>query len=141
MNHKRHAAHCTVCQHPEMKAIEAKFLDWESPRSLENGYSLPQTSVYRHAKAFNLYETRQDNVLNVLERLIEQGIEQLPAITTTNLIEAIKTHAKLTGRWVDQTFDLSKFAEDLDDRSTQELEFYEQHGQWPATSMGEHREQ
>ncbi len=136
MNPNRHAAHCTVCQHPELKAIEGRFLDWESPRSLENGYGLPQTSVYRHAKAFNLYEKRQDNVLNVLERLIERGIEDLPDITTTNLIEAIKTHAKLTGRWVDRTLDLSKFMQDLDDRSREDLEFYEQHGCWPEEHSG-----
>ena len=61
MNRKRHAAHCTVCAHPEVREIESKFLEWDSPRSLERHYELPQTSVYRHAKAFDLYEKRQDN--------------------------------------------------------------------------------
>ena len=94
MNRNRPAAHCGVCGHPKAEVIESKFLQWESPRSLERRYALPPTSVYRHAKAFNLYEKRQDN-------------------------------------GVDQTLDVSKFAEELESRSQEELDFYLENNRWP----------
>ena len=129
MNRNRHAAHCSVCGHPEAEVIESKFLQWESPRSLESRYGLPATSVWRHAKAFNLYEKRQDNVLGVLERIIEKGISELPDVTATNLIEAVKTHAKLTGQWVDRTQELPPEAEG---RTADELLFFAKTGRWPT---------
>ena len=128
MNRKRHAAHCTVCAHPEAKAIEAGFLEWESPRSLERQYSLPQTSVWRHAKAFDLYEKRQDNLVGVLERIIEKGLTKVPNVSAANLIEAVKTHAKLTGQWVDRTQELPVEAEG---RTPDELLFFAKTGRWP----------
>ena len=143
MNQKRHAAHCSVCSHAEVEAIEAKFLQWKSPRSLESRYGLPQTSVYRHAKAFNLYEKRQGNVLDVLERIIEKGVSELPELTASNLIEAIKTHAKLTGQWVDRTEDTAfkEFVKEIGEKGLYEMEYYQEHGCFPdeddATMMDE----
>ena len=130
MNHNRHESHCTVCKSSNRGEIERLFLNFESPRSLEKRYALPETSVYRHAKAFNLYEQRQGNLVGALEKIIEKGLTQLPDISASNLIEAIKTHAKLSGQWVDRSQELPP---EFEGRSEAELEHYAVHGYWPET--------
>ena len=128
MNRKRHAGHCRVCRHPEVKEIESKFLEWESPRSLERLYDLPETSVWRHCRAFDLYDKRQDGLLTVLEKLIEVGVSKLPEVTATNLIAAVQLHGKFTGRLVDRTQEIPAEAEG---KTPDELLFFAKTGGWP----------
>ncbi len=50
-------------------------------------------------------------------------------VTATNVIEAIKVHAKLTGEWVDLTEDIRR---EFEGKSTEEIRHHAEHGRWPA---------
>ena len=129
MNLDKHRRRCTVCKHPQREEIEDQFLGFQSPRSLERKFELPETSVYRHAKALRLYSKRENSLVVALGRIIEKGVTNLPQITATNLIEAIKAQAKLTGQWIDRT---QAFPAELQGKTDEELDYFATHGVWPA---------
>lgn len=135
MNQKKHASKCSVCRHPDTEEIESRFLAWDSPRTLEEAYRLPQTSVWRHAKALNLYEKRQESLVDVIEKVIEKGIVELGKVSATNLIQAVQVHAKLTGQWVDQTRELDTIMARLDEAEKEELEHFIEHGRMPEKAL------
>ena len=56
MNLERHKGKCSVCQHPELAAIEADYLRWQTVESIRIKYDLPENSLNRHIAAFGLDE-------------------------------------------------------------------------------------
>ena len=124
----KHEAQCTVCKHSDRKRIEHRFVNWTSRTVLEQEYELPRDSLYRHAKAKGLYAKRQNNLVGALETIIERGLSNNVDVTTTNVIEAIKSHAKLTGQWVDRREDVTA---QLERATDEELSFYALHGRIP----------
>src|SRR6266478_10108481 len=76
VNLARHKAQCTICAHEKSAELEAGFVNWESPANLAEEYGLAdRTTVYRHAHALGLFETRKRNVRAALERIIEKSGE------------------------------------------------------------------
>ncbi|HEX5422359.1 MAG TPA: hypothetical protein VFW94_02335, partial [Candidatus Acidoferrales bacterium] len=99
-----HSPRCTICNHPEREAIEQGFLHWESPTLLAYEYDLGQRrAVYRHARAFGLFEKRAARTRRSLEFVIEQGETITP--TADSLIRAVRAYSCLgeDGRWTEPT--------------------------------------
>ena len=128
VHESQHADRCTVCKHPQRKEIEGKFLRFGKRYALEREYELPKDSLYRHAKYFDLYSKRDET--SGLHTIIEHGLAALAdkPPSATNTIEALKALAKLNGRWIDRSEDIT---EQLKKCSDAELEFYAVHGRLP----------
>jgi hypothetical protein len=97
----KHASRCTVCSHPERDLIEQLFVDWFSVASIRREFGLRyRTAIYRHAKAFGLFERRARNVRFALGSIIEkiQSIEPT-ADTVLRAIHAL-AHINHQGEWV-----------------------------------------
>lgn len=124
----QHANRCTVCKHPQRKEIEARFLRFGSRYALEREFGLPKDSLYRHAVFFRLYDKRDEKT--ALHTIIEHGmaamVDRPPS--STNTIEAIKALAKLQGKWVDRSEDITVQLEKLTD---EELDYYAKTGRIP----------
>lgn len=129
MKLSRHESQCTVCKRPDRGLIEEKYINWQSRIRLEEEYGLPRDSLYRHAKALGLDDRRQSNLIGALETIIERGLNTDLRVTATNVIEAIKVHAKLTGQWVDLTGDIRR---EFEGKSTEEIRHYADTGRWPS---------
>ncbi|HKS67501.1 MAG TPA: hypothetical protein VJR26_09710 [Candidatus Acidoferrales bacterium] len=97
-----HEAHCSICKHPDRDAIEQCFLHWERPSMIAYNFQIgDRRVVYRHARAFRLYEERASRSRRTLEFIMEQA-ETVPA-TADTLIRAVRAHACLgeDGRWTE----------------------------------------
>jgi hypothetical protein len=98
----RHMRRCGICKHSERFAIEEDFIHWRSPSEITVAYELEDRStVYRHARAFNLYPLRKRNLRFVVEHILEQA-EEVP-ITGNTLLRAVRTYARITddGEWIE----------------------------------------
>lgn len=49
MSINRHRAHCSICQHPELEAIDEAIMEWRSYGDIAEEFSVPKTCVWRHA--------------------------------------------------------------------------------------------
>jgi hypothetical protein len=68
----RHSHLCKICAHKKRKEMEAEFVARESLATIAKNFHLAdRASVYRHARAFGLFEKRRRNVRAALERIIE----------------------------------------------------------------------
>jgi hypothetical protein len=119
-----------VCRHPELAAIEADYLRWQTVESLRTRYGLPEHSLNRHIKAFHLDETLRRNKLCGLEQIMAMGLTALKPedVTAANVVAAMQLHAKLQGELVDRTEDVTLSLQQATDA---ELDFYELHGRLP----------
>ncbi len=133
MNLERHRGKCSVCQHPELAAIEADYLRWQTVESLRVKYDLPENSLNRHIKAFRLDEKLRANKLVGLEQIMAMGLTHIKpeAVTAANVVAAAQLHAKLQGELVDRTEDITVTLEAASDA---ELAFYALHGRLPDAS-------
>ncbi len=130
MNLERHRGKCSVCQHPELAAIEADYLRWQTVESLRVKYNLPENSLNRHIKAFRLDEKLRGNKLVGLEQIMSMGLTHMKpeAVTAANVVAAAQLHAKLQGELIDRTEDVTAQLEKATDA---ELAFYALHGRIP----------
>ncbi len=131
MNLERHRGKCSVCQHPELAAIEADYLRWQTVESLRVKYNLPENSLNRHIKAFRLDEKLRGNKLVGLEQIMSMGLTHIKpeAVTAANVVAAAQLHAKLQGELIDRTQDITVQLERATDA---ELRFYALHGRLPG---------
>jgi len=100
----RHTRKCTVCHHPERKAIEMEFLRWRSAQDIADDYGFRDyTSIYRHARAAGLFERRRANVRMALESIIERA--EHARVTAGAVVDAVRTYAQIndSGKWVSTT--------------------------------------
>jgi hypothetical protein len=88
----RHERKCTICEHPDRKAIEQEFLRWYAPQHIAQDHDIPYASaIYRHAHATGLFERRRRSLRLALEPLIEQS--NSVRATAGSVINAIRTYA------------------------------------------------
>ncbi len=74
INLNHHSAHCAICHHPEREAIDQAFLHWQRSSSIAHEFELgDRRVVYRHARAFGLYQQRASRSRRSLEFIMEQA--------------------------------------------------------------------
>jgi hypothetical protein len=97
-----HQRKCRICTHEHRRAIESRFLFWESAYSIVKEFGLGHRSLlYRHATATGLLHQRRENFTSVLDSMVEQ-CESAP-VTAASILRAIRAYSclKAHGRWVD----------------------------------------
>jgi hypothetical protein len=127
----RHASNCTICRHSERQQIEQAFIDWQSPAKIAQEFRIDRSSIYRHARALNLYRRRGRNLRAALEYIIEQVSEIRP--NAAAVVAATQAYAKINtrGEWVER--DERTYLHDLFDRmSPEENETYAKDGTLPS---------
>jgi hypothetical protein len=134
MNPNRHERDCRICRHEHREEIEHAFIDWASPAKISSTFGLrSRNSIYRHARAFGLFEKRERNIRSALGKIIEKV--STVHVTGQTIVAAIVALSKLNsaGQWVDRTrsehVDLNYL---FDKMSRGELERYAQTGELPA---------
>jgi hypothetical protein len=131
VNLGRHKRNCSICAHQQREEIESEFISWRSPSTIATEFGLSdRSSVYRHARALDLFAKRQRNVRAALERIIERAGEV--DVTASAVVSAIQAYSKINaaGQWIERTERVS--LNDLFDRmSTHELEQYAKDGTLP----------
>lgn len=101
----RHTSRCAVCRHKSRAEIETLFREWKPQTEIAKRYGVDRQAVYRHARAFGLFEKRSNNVRSILSAVIERGGAQLarssvsPAVTVAAAVALSKLDA--SGRTVD----------------------------------------
>jgi hypothetical protein len=107
-------------------------VNWASADRITKAYGgVGRDSVYRHARALNLFRKRQRNVRAALEKIIEHAGEV--DVNAAAVVSAIAAYARINGRgeWVDraETVNLN----DLFERMTgPEMEAYASDGVLPS---------
>jgi len=134
----RHSTRCLVCAHPDREEIEKAFIDWTSGARIVEAFSIPGDgqTVYRHARAFGLYEKRDRNVKHALGKIVERASEVMP--NANAIVAAAVALAKINadGRYVErrELLNLTPIFERL---SAQELEEYASTGALPPWAQVE----
>src|SRR5277367_902457 len=94
VNLGRHKRTCSVCRHERREELESAFISWRSPAAIAEEYGLTdRASVYRHAHALGLFETRLRNRRPALERIIEKAGEV--DATAAAVVSAVQAYAKI----------------------------------------------
>jgi hypothetical protein len=78
------------------------FINWRSPYKIASDYRLSGiSSVYRHARALDLFRRRSQNIRAMLEILFEKA--GTVKLTADALVRAFRTHASLgdDGEWIE----------------------------------------
>jgi hypothetical protein len=114
----RHSANCTVCRHPQRAEIERLFLEWQSQSKIAKEYRLgSRQTIFRHARAMNLFSERTANTRGTLCAMIERGMTSGMKVTADAVIRAVVALSKLDaeGRTVEQFEQVNGNARFLDD--------------------------
>jgi len=131
INRGRHEALCTICAHKHREEIEAAFVNWASPAKIANEFKITRDSLYRHAKAADLFTPRQRNVRAALEKIIERAGEV--EVNAAAVVSAVTTYAKLNsqGQIIErrESVDVHKLFERM---TAAELDEYAKCGRLPA---------
>jgi hypothetical protein len=113
-----------------MYSIESDFIEWRAPARIARQYKISRSTVYRHARALDLFPKRDRNVRAALARVIERGCET--AVDGRALVAAVQAFCKidLAGRWIDRSEHVN--LNELFERMTEtELEKYARDGELP----------
>jgi hypothetical protein len=106
-------------------------VNWESPVRIVVTYGLTRSTVYRHARAFDLFAKRQANIRAALEAIIERAAEV--EVNASAVVAAVAAYSKISpgGRWIErtETVNLNQF---FDRMSIGELETYAKTGELPG---------
>lgn len=90
---ERHRRKCQICDHPLREEIEEEFVNWHPVYRLAKNYDLADyRSVYRHATATGLIQTRRDNMRWALDSILEQAPGHVNA---DSVIRAIRAYSCL----------------------------------------------
>ncbi len=100
---ERHSRKCQVCSHPDREAIEKAFIHWRKPKLISRFHRLSGGSLYRHARALNLFARRKANVRSLLENIMERGVET--EITGDTMLRTIRAYVCLSddNQWIEPT--------------------------------------
>jgi hypothetical protein len=96
-----HTRRCSVCRHPDRKAIEHEFLRWRSPDKIAREYGIADhSSIYRHVHATGIFARRRKVVRVALESVIECA--EMVKVTASSLVKAVHayTHINEFGEWI-----------------------------------------
>jgi hypothetical protein len=134
VNVTAHRAGCSICHHPEIRAIERAYVKHYAERRIEAHYKLPKGSVGRHGRAFiDLERKRRANQILVLDQAIEEATEQIPDMSfkPKDLADLMLAKARLDGSLVTNFKDVT---EQLAGKTEKELEHFIQKGEWVEDS-------
>lgn len=98
----RHRRLCAICNHADLEAIEDAFLHWQRPGDIKHEFQLPgRLCVYRHARAFGLFEQRAKNLRFTLENVLEESSRC--RVTGDTVIRAVRAYSCLDsdGHWIE----------------------------------------
>jgi hypothetical protein len=127
----RHGRDCRICLHPQREQIEQDFCAWESAAKIAKQYRIgSRTTIYRHARAFNLFSQRDRQMSMALGRIIERGANC--RVTASVVVAACMALARLNSRGQlvtrSQSVDINAL---FDKMNRMELEAYACSGQLP----------
>lgn len=89
----RHRRKCQICDHPLREEIEEEFVNWHPVYRLAKNYDLTDyRSIYRHATATGLIQTRRANMRWALDSILEQAPGHVNA---DSVIRAIRAYSCL----------------------------------------------
>ena len=122
----RHESHCSVCKHEQKGEIEAELRAGFACNHVEKKYSLPRNSAGRHKKFFGL----ELDLVASSKVIVAAGLAALSSRppTPAHINDALKTIAKLEGRWVDRTQQLPMGWEN---KTEADYRFFSAHGRFP----------
>jgi hypothetical protein len=128
----RHALKCRICVHPQRQMIEDDFVDWKSAAQIVREFRLANRhSLYRHARALNLFPKRRRNVRAALELIIEHAgdIE----VNASAIVAAVQALAKINarGELIEREENLT-FRNLFDRMTAEELSAYWKHNSLPT---------
>ena len=95
-----HSRKCQICNHPQRDEIENDFVYWGHPGTIVKKFGLRhRASLYRHARALDLYKYRSLNVRSALEHIIERAT--VTSVTADSIVRAVQTytHVNSHGIW------------------------------------------
>ena len=101
---ERHSRKCSICRHPERQSIDEAFLHWRSPQTIMHCFGISsETTIYRHAHAFNFVALRNRNLQSALGNIIEDIDTR--HFTGAEMLDAVRALAHLNenGRWISPT--------------------------------------
>ena len=96
-----HERLCLVCRNPLREAIEEEFIHWHSVQDIAEHYGIEPRTIYRHAKAVNLYDQRDRNLRFALGHIIHRA--QTVRANADSVIRAVHHFARINrnGQWVE----------------------------------------
>ena len=96
-----HERLCLVCRNPHREAIEEEFIHWHSVRDIAETYQIHPRTIYRHARALNLYDRRDRNIRFALGHIIQRA-QDVRVVTADSVIRAVHhfTRINTDGQWV-----------------------------------------
>jgi hypothetical protein len=96
-----HERLCLVCRNPHRENIEEEFIHWHSVRDIAETYQIHPHTIYRHARAVNLYEKRARNLRFALGHII-QRVQDVRVVTADSVVRAVHAFARINrdGQWV-----------------------------------------
>ena len=96
-----HERLCLVCRNPHRENIEEEFIHWHSVRDIAETYQIHPHTIYRHARAVNLYDKRARNLRFALDHIIQRA-QDVRVVTADSVIRAVHHFARINrdGHWV-----------------------------------------
>ncbi|MGH9495451.1 MAG: hypothetical protein ACRD3B_10675 [Candidatus Sulfotelmatobacter sp.] len=96
-----HERLCLVCRSPFRENIEEEFIHWHNVHEIAQHYGIEPRTIYRHARAFNLYDQRDRNLRFSLVHIIHRA--QNVRVTADSVVRAVHHFARINrdGHWVD----------------------------------------
>ncbi len=96
-----HERLCLVCRNPLREAIEEEFVYWHSVRDIAETYQIHPHTIYRHARAVNLYDKRARNLRFALDHIIQRA-QDVRVVTADSVVRAVHAFARINrdGQWV-----------------------------------------
>ena len=129
----RHERDCRVCRSPAKDAIEAAFVSWKSPRKIARQFKIRSvTTIYLHARAFDLFAARNKNIHALLGNLIEKSLN-VRRVSVSAALQAVSILVKLNADGEEVHRSENATLKGLWARmSRSELEYYAVHSKLPA---------
>lgn len=118
ISEERHISHCRICQHPRREEIEVEFLRWRSPAQIAKEFHLgSRQTVFRHARAFALFQKRAADIRSIFVAVIEQGMTPRMKVSAASVVAAAVALSKLdaTGKTIERFERVGRYSEFLDD--------------------------
>lgn len=93
VNLGRHKAQCSICKHPNCKEIEDAWVGWGYTVQIAREFGVSRDSIYRHARALNLFAKREANDKVICEKVLERV--DWTQFTGSNYISILKLHREI----------------------------------------------
>ena len=96
-----HDLKCSICNHPDRRAIEDDFIHWVRPSVIAWEFDISARAICRHARAIRLYDLRAEKYIEALDLVVENA--QGAAVNGDMILRAIRaaTHFRASGQWAE----------------------------------------